>query len=269
MADIENIVVGAQQHDYTFSRDNVKESDRGSITLNKTGLNSKDIAGFTLYNSSGAAVGGEKRITGNGSVSWTNLPYDTYKIVETTVPAGYSKMADIKGIVVSSAQKNFSFSKTNKKTVTVYGSITLNKSGLSSTDVAGFTLYNSAGAAIGGERRITGNGSVTWSNLSFDTYRIVETTVPPGYSQMADITGIVVSNSQRSHSFNRVNTGGGVEVLGIMELPFTGMNPIIPISGLLSIIAGFALLMISIFKRNRGKKKSEDQNEGWVFKILD
>jgi uncharacterized repeat protein (TIGR01451 family) len=127
------------------------------------------------------------------------------------------------------------------------GSITLNKSGLGSTDVAGFTLYDSKGNAVGGEKKITGNGTVKWSDLRRDTYKIVETTVPSEYSKMQDITDIVVSSSKLNHSFDRTNTkvpaAAMIQVLGIQELPFTGLNPAIPVSGM-------AMVILSL-KRNK------------------
>ncbi|MFA5015031.1 MAG: SpaA isopeptide-forming pilin-related protein [Actinomycetota bacterium] len=235
----------------------------GEITLNKSGLDSTDTAGFTLYDSSNNPVGSEKTVTGNGSVSWADLDWDTYKIVETTTPAGYTPIADITGIVVGPVQQVYSFDRVNTKTSEL-GSITLNKSGLGSTDTAGFTLYYPSGGPVGGERLITGNGTVTWSGLPFGTYKIVETTVPAGYSQMADITGIEVGPLQLSYSFDRTNTTTppppppppGIEVLGIQELPFTGLNPIIPITGIATIIAGVVLLVISIYRRK--KKGSEE-----------
>jgi len=39
--------------------------------------------------------------------------------------------------------------------------------------------------------------------------------------------------------------------LGIQELPFTGLNPIIPISGISTIIAGVVLVVISIIRRKK------------------
>ena len=250
IADITGIVVGATQQSFSFDRVNEKE---GSITLNKSGLGSTDIAGFTLYNSAGAAVGGELKVIGNGSVTWYSLPWGTYKIVETTTPSGYTPIADITGIVVGTAQQSYSFDRVNTKIV--LGSITLNKTGLGSTDTAGFTLYNSAGATVGGENTVIGNGSVTWSDLPWDTYKIVETAVPSGYTSMSDITGIVVGTTQQSFSFSRTNTKipppPVIEVLGITELAFTGMNPISPISGILFMFAGVILLVISVSKRRR------------------
>jgi len=40
--------------------------------------------------------------------------------------------------------------------------------------------------------------------------------------------------------------------LGIQELPFTGLNPFIPISGILIIIAGVVLIAISISRKKKG-----------------
>ena len=44
-----------------------------------------------------------------------------------------------------------------------------------------------------------------------------------------------------------------MEVLGIQELPFTGMNPVIPISGITMILGGAAMFIASIRKKFRRK----------------
>jgi uncharacterized surface anchored protein len=252
------VVIGENQRHYTLTQEIADPRIPGEITLNKSGLGTTSVAGFTLYDSGNNPVGSEKTITGDGSVTWDDLEWDTYKIVETTVPSGYNKMADITGIVIDSRdedQQSYTFDRTNTRIPR--GSVTLNKSGLNSTDVAGFTLYNSDGAAVGGEKRITGNGTVSWTNLPRDTYKIVETTVPSGYSKMSDITGIVVSSAQLNHSFSRTNskrTTTVIEVLGIQELPFTGMNPAIPISGIGSILAGGLMVILSFIRRKFRRK---------------
>ena len=161
--------------------------------------------------------------------------------------------------MVGASQQNYSFDRKNTKKLG--GSITLNKTGLGSTDTAGFTLYDSAGAAVGGEKTVIGNGSVSWTYLAWDTYKIVETTIPAGYNPIADITGIVVGASQQNYSFDRKNTPpppdepeGTIEVLGFTEvLAFTGMHPAVLISGISFVIAGVLLLLISISRKKRRK----------------
>jgi hypothetical protein len=73
---------------------------------------------------------------------------------------------------------------------------------------------------------------------------------------MDDITGIVVESGNLRHTFDRTNTKtppGELEVLGIQELPFTGMHPAIPISGITMILGGAAMFIASIRKKFRRK----------------
>ena len=186
--------------------------------------------------------------------TWYGLDYGQWRVVEVAAPAGYALEDPVE---VTIDKENLTHQ------VDVYdpripsrGSITLNKSGLDSTDTAGFTLYDSSNNAVGAEKTVTGNGTVQWTSLPKDTYSIVETTVPSGYSKMADITGIVIESGNLNYTFDRVNTEtppGELEVLGIQELPFTGMNPVIPISGITMILGGAAMFIASIRKKFRRK----------------
>src|SRR4030042_2252123 len=145
-----------------------------TIKLQKSGLDhmaSGDYAGFTLYKNDGTAVGSEKKLYGNGYVTWDLSAYGTYWIKETHVPDGYKKMDDIK--VEAKYDQEYCFERTNEK---IKGEITLNKSGLDAGVTAGFTLYNSSGSAVGSEKTVTGSGSVSWTLLPWGTYKIVETT---------------------------------------------------------------------------------------------
>ncbi len=196
--------------------------------------------------------------------TWYNLPYGEYLLVELLAPAGYLTVG-IDSVVINSDNKNPEVKVYDPRIPPSYGSITLNKSGLDSTDTAGFTLYASNGDSVGSEKLITGNGTVKWINLTMDTYKIVETTVPSGYDKMDDITGIVVSSNSMNYTFDSTNTktppggatpgggGGALTVLGIQELPFTGMNPAIPISGITMILGGAAMFISSIRKKFRKK----------------
>ncbi len=230
----------------------------GDITLNKTGLGSNDVAGFTLYDSANNPVGLEQTVTGNGQVSWTGLPWDTYRIAETTKPSGFYAIADITGIVIDArveGQQSYTFDRENTKIL--YGSITLSKTGLGSKEIAGFTLFDSANNPVGGQQTVTGNGQVSWTSLALnDTYKIVETKVPAGYDKMDDITGIVVNSGQLNHSFDRKNTKTKKKAVeaSIEVLAFTGMPLAVPISGFSALIAGALMVLIALRKRLKRKK---------------
>ena len=115
-------------------------------------------------------------------------------------------------------------------------------------------------------------GKVTFGNLDWGTYKVVETTVPGGYTKAPDkIVTIDKNNVSSVIVLTMINTpipppppptppdnppptppGGTIEVLGISELPFTGMNPAIPISGISTIIGGMLMFAMS-FKRKKRK----------------
>ena len=130
---------------------------------------------------------------------------------------------------------------------------------------AGFTLYNSSGTKVlRAEQMVDSAGRVTFGNLRWGTYLIVETTVPSGYTKAPDKTVKINESNAGSHAaVTMTNTPipppppptppeGNIEVLGISELPFTGMNPAIPISGISTIIGGMLMFAMS-FKRKKRK----------------
>ena len=56
-------------------------------------------AGFTLYDANGNKIGDELKDADMTTFVWTGLKEGTYKIVETTVPAGYNKADDITVVI--------------------------------------------------------------------------------------------------------------------------------------------------------------------------
>ena len=71
------------------------------LVVNKTDSHGHELegAGFTLYkkalNGEFTAIGSELKGTDMTTFTWTGLDDGDYKLVETTVPAGYNKMSDI------------------------------------------------------------------------------------------------------------------------------------------------------------------------------
>ena len=133
------------------------------------------------------------------------------------------------------------------------------------------------------------DGYADVSGLEWGTYYIVETTAPSGhvgdstvYELTVNGTGVTVISLGDEGSLNipfdvtntpsppgppatppttpsttpsaTVGVAGIIEVAGISELPFTGMNPIIPLSGISIVVIGAALLAASLIRRKRIKK---------------
>jgi hypothetical protein len=133
------------------------------------------------------------------------------------------------------------------------------------------------------------DGYADVSGLEWGTYYIVETTAPDGYVGDSTVyaltvngTGVTVTSLGNEEGldipFHITNTpppptppkpptappatpptttttvAGIIEVAGISELPFTGMNPIIPLSGISIMVIGAALLAVSLIRRKRIKK---------------
>lgn len=103
----ENVVIGntGNPNTITLTYGNKQETDEDTVITYTTELvinkvdgdgNALEGAGFTLYKDSvadGNEVGDELK-TGS-TFTWTGLEEGTYILVETTVPAGYNKAADI------------------------------------------------------------------------------------------------------------------------------------------------------------------------------
>jgi hypothetical protein len=128
----------------------------------------------------------------------------------------------------------------------------------------GFTLFKSDGTTVAAAEEFTdGSGKVTFSGLPYGTYIVRETTGIPGYSLAADQSVTINSGNVAtviSLTFtNTPTTGGGITVAGlttpgfIQVLAFTGMDPIIPISGGSAVIGGLAMLLATL-RRKRNKK---------------
>ena len=130
---------------------------------------------------------------------------------------------------------------------------------------------------------VTGaDGIVKFSGLACGTYYVKETTAPSGYYLDTTYHEVIISSSNTSLTIEvtdvkippppppspppddgdtpTVGVAGIIEVAGITELPFTGMNPFIPISGMAIMIVGVVMTVLSISRRRKWKNAVQYNN---------
>lgn len=102
----ENAVIGStgNPNEIYLTYGNAQETTKDTVityttklTINKVDGNGDPLpgAGFTLYKGEAIEANKISEITGVTEFVWTGLEEGTYTLVETTVPAGYNKAADI------------------------------------------------------------------------------------------------------------------------------------------------------------------------------
>ena len=178
----------------------------GTIELNKSGFPDEGIpggqeVGFTLIRTSDdTPFGSEQTLTGNGQVIWTNIPWDTYYIRETTTPAGYAPIDDIESIVIGSAQQSYIFSAVNDK---IFGSVELTKNFVGLETTASFRLRGEDGyyyLTTGGAKadpllatyQVSHTGDkITWLSLPWQDYTVEEIAIP-GYNSVIDVSTFTI-----------------------------------------------------------------------------
>ena len=206
----------------------------------------------------------------DGHYKWEGLPYGLYRVVETIAPTGYLLAPPIE-VTLNGETPDVTLLE-EIADPRIPGRVTIIKTdpGGALLDGAGFTIYYKASGNPVMPERFTSGGLVTFSGLAWGTYIIAETTPPAGYdaSDPVEVT-IDAFNAEAGVTVTRINTPttttttittlgiaspGGIEVLGIQELPFTGLNPLIPISGLSTIFAGGLMVALSAIRKRFGKK---------------
>ncbi len=254
---------------------------RGSITICKTdATNGEPLLGSTfelwkecqVFNAAGpnGAVAYinfewvkiyEVVLTSSNCYTWNNLLYGNYMVRETAAPQGYLLCDDVY-VTVGSENPNPKLEEeiADPRKTGKIGITKVDENGVGMAGV-GFTLFNSTGTTVVRAEKFTdAAGKVAFGNLAWGSYLIVETTVPAGYTKADDVPVIVNASNTGVIGVVIDNTpttppgGGELTVLGIQELPFTGMNPTIPISGITMILGGLAMFITSLKKRFRRKK---------------
>jgi uncharacterized surface anchored protein len=188
---------------YTYS-DVIKT---GNISFTKVGGDGKGIAGatFTLYDSTGAkpVLSGTAPVTAvsgkDGIVTFTSVPYGSYKIKETSAPTDYAvsdtvltaELTDANDGVVSGTLTLNDKVLEEMKTA----EISLRKLGAGSAPLSGavFTLYDAGGKnpVLSGGKPLTAtsdeNGLISFKGIVYGDYTLVETTAPADYAAVSPV----------------------------------------------------------------------------------
>ncbi|MTD38401.1 hypothetical protein GIX45_07145 [Erwinia sp. CPCC 100877] len=202
---------------------NKKEVTTGDLEIIKQDEADNRLAGaeFDVFNSSDQLVA-KVTTDANGVASLSNLPFGTYKLVETKAPAGYELDAAPHSVTVSKTDPNGRVSITiiNKKEVTT-GDLEVIKKDEAGARLAEaeFEVYDNNNQLIG---KVTTdvNGVASLSDLPFGTYKLIETKAPAGYE--LDATPQYVTISKDS-----TNGKATIEIVNREIVPETGALKIV------------------------------------------
>lgn len=171
-----------------------KDAENDSLLLNNAEFSiyrASDVSAITDANDAGLAgitpvavkQTGEDGI--KGTLSFEKLPLGTYAVFETSVPDGYLRVSQKYIVDITAAGQEIVLPVTNIHEAAA-GNIKLTKTsrdGTTALSGAVFKLVNvndeTVEVATG---QTDSNGEVTFTNVPFGTYKIIEVTPPAGYS---------------------------------------------------------------------------------------
>ena len=174
---------------------------------------------FTLIDSNNTTIATKTLQNGDKSVTFENIPYGSYTVREG-VNNYYAAVSD-QTVDLSSSSITITFSNTPKR-----GSITVTKkdadagsiSGITCPKIAGFTFDGitftlKKGDTIVASKTISGNNCVvTFDNLLYGDYTIVEGGNIPAYYTAASSQSITLSGSSASATFTNTPKKGKIVV---------------------------------------------------------
>ena len=257
----------------------------GEITVHKSDAvdNSIGLAGaiISLLDGSGNPANdawgtplAEQTTDSNGDIlGFKGLAWGDYQVKENTAPAGYNLAANIPVTIPVQTTVGLKITETLgsvddlsvevKMTDTrMPGQLRLTKTdSTTGQPVSGATynIYDSSSNLV----EVITTGLDGWAAVTLQnwgTYTVKEAAAPAGY--LLDPTTYTVTfdaaNTSVTLNVQDTPTGGGgggtVTVAGLTEgtigvLAFTGLNPVIPITGMGTVLIGFGLFIVSLKKR--------------------
>lgn len=170
---------------------NKQEKTTGALEVIKIDEAGKQLAGaeFEIYNSADELVGKITTDT-SGSGQLTDLPYGTYKLIESKAPEGYELDTAEKFITLAKTDPNgkASIDVINKKIeLPKLGALKITKYVKDSAPIiylsgATFEVYNNNNQLIG-KYKTDENGEILLNDLEPGKYYVVEVEAPPGYEE--------------------------------------------------------------------------------------
>jgi len=231
----------------------------------------------------------EVKTDGNGNVVAEEIPesdMDIHKVEGGKVVIADEDLVEVRGSNENQRFSTLSYNEPFDDDPEFFGTLIFKMSGNEEPlEGAIFGIYNNPDASGDPvETVITGKeGYASTSGLLWGTYYIKEISAPSGYKKDSTIYTVEVGGNGTSVTigeqyegvipFKVINEpqppdrpdeseepdkpdkpGGSVQVLGIQELPFTGMHPAIPISGISSILIGGFMVVASFIRKKFGRK---------------
>ncbi len=259
----------------------------GEITVHKSdGVNSVGLAGAIIslldgngiqaMDAWGAAVADQTTDSNGDIAGFEGLAWGDYLVKESTAPAGYSLASNIPVTIpskVSVISNNINIEAVNPVVYNLNPEVQMADTRIPSqfrltktNSVTGiavpgatYDIFDSSGNLV--ERVTTGeNGSVAVTLQNWGTYSVKEYIAPAGYNLDPASYSVTFNATSTSITLNvtdsPVVTGGGgtVTVAGLTEggiqvLAFTGQAPVIPIAGLTILMAGLAMVAVTLSRR--------------------
>lgn len=203
------------QTDVNYTIQNLKY---GTLAITKQDEAGKALQGaeFTLLDGAGNVVKnsqGQALIATTdtkGVITFTHIPYGSYKLKETKLPDGYfAKEAIEQNVTINQDQVQQNFTFTNYR----YGALNILKVNEQNEPLSGaeFTVYDESGAVAKDKNgkvlvaTTDASGKISFSGLNYGKYIVKETKAPKGYSLLAKGTEFTIDEKNTTQTLTLKN----------------------------------------------------------------